>query len=101
LDSLQENEAWVKRASESDISRARSAEKTSREWLTRIEHQIAIAQGDIKKQEADLINSTAQWRRHSYLTGEVATELAWLRWLKSALLDESHSPDRKPAATAK
>src|SRR5215475_13740360 len=33
LNSLHENEAWVRRASESDISRARSAEKTSRECL--------------------------------------------------------------------
>jgi hypothetical protein len=101
LNSLQENEAWVRRASESGMPRAGSAEKTSRQWLARIEHQIASAQADITKQEADLLNATAQWRRHSYLTGEAATELAWLRWLKSAFLDESPSPDRKPSATGK
>ena len=101
LNSLHENEAWVTRASGSDISRARSAEKTSSQWLARAEHQIATAQADITKQEADLLNATAQWRRHSYLTGEASSELAWLRWLKSRLQDESLSPDSKPSATGK
>jgi hypothetical protein len=101
LNSLQENEAWVRRAPESDISRARSSEKTSRQWLARAEHQIATAQADITKQEADLLKATAQVRRHSYLTGEASSELAWLRWLKSALVDASPSPDRKPPVTGK
>lgn len=94
LKSLGRNEAWVKRASESDMSRARAAEQTSRQWVARTEHDVLTAQDDIKREDADLRNATNLWRSHSYLSGETADELAWLRWLKSRLQEESASPNR-------
>ena len=88
LDNLIENEAWVRRASSSDESRARLAETTSRQWVARIERQISTSREEINRQEADLGSATTQWRRHSYLSKEAANELTWLQWLKSALQQE-------------
>jgi hypothetical protein len=91
LDSLKENELWVSQVSPSEVSAARSAERRSRQWVERIERQITNAQENIMKQEAHLPNANTQWRRHSYLSGEVTTNLAWLRWVSATLRDESCS----------